>query len=161
MSIKNYVLSFKDDLDFLIRDFIKDIINYIKNRYFIKTHYLRTNLTPGRYYEFEYRVLNGIFNEFIYFMEVEKYRNNQNILNLEITNSQQDKWELDAYKWWKITRPQRPDPFNFSGLADYFDKRNGDYSLLYSNYQDLEKRYYEEDTYWLIELIKRREEIWH
>lgn len=159
MSIRSFI----DDLDFSIRDFINDTINYIKNRYFIKTHYLRTNLTPGRYYEFEYRVLNGIFSEFIYFMEVEKYKNHPDILNSLITNSQQeqDKWELEAYKWWKITRPQRPDIFTFSGLADYIDKRNGDYSSLYSNYQDLEKRYYEEDTYWLIQLIKRREKIWH
>jgi len=44
---------------------------------------------------------------------------------------------------------------------DISEDSNGDYSLLDSNYQELEKRYYEEDTYWLIELIKRREEIWH
>jgi hypothetical protein len=44
---------------------------YIYNRWIDKTHYLQTGLKPGHYYEFDYRILHGIFNELVIYVEVE------------------------------------------------------------------------------------------
>lgn len=44
---------------------------YINNRFIDKTHYLKTGLKPGHYYEFDYRIINGLFNELVDFVEIE------------------------------------------------------------------------------------------
>lgn len=44
---------------------------YVRNRYVDKLHYLRTGLTPGEYYNPDYRILHGLFNELVIFVEVE------------------------------------------------------------------------------------------
>jgi len=59
--------------DFLMIPFdvYDDIRYYITNRWIDKTHYLQTGLKPGHYYEFDYRILHGIFNELVIYVEVE------------------------------------------------------------------------------------------
>lgn len=52
-------------------DVFRTIENYIHNRFIDKTHYLDTKLKPGEYYEFDYRLLHGIFEEFVDFVEIE------------------------------------------------------------------------------------------
>jgi len=44
---------------------------YIKNRYIDKVHYIQTGLTPGQYYEIDDRIIYGLFNELVDFVEVE------------------------------------------------------------------------------------------
>jgi hypothetical protein len=44
---------------------------YIKNRYIDKVHYLNTGLAPGQYYEIDTRIIHGLFNELVDFVEVE------------------------------------------------------------------------------------------
>lgn len=41
------------------------------NRFFAKTHYLKTGLKPWVYHELDDRILHGLFNELKYFVEVE------------------------------------------------------------------------------------------
>jgi hypothetical protein len=53
-------------------DKICDARYYLFTRYVSKTHYMKTGLPPGQYYEFEKRLLHGIFNELVDFIEVEK-----------------------------------------------------------------------------------------
>ena len=64
-------------------DFLQDIANfpldvyhtievYVRNRYIDKIHYLKTNLTPGQYYDLDWRILNGLFNELVIFVESEQ-----------------------------------------------------------------------------------------
>lgn len=48
-----------------------DAKRYIRNRWFDKTHYLKTKLKPGQYYSFEHRLLHGLFEELVDFVEVE------------------------------------------------------------------------------------------
>lgn len=45
---------------------------YIKNRYFDKLHYLQTQLKPGQYYDVDTRLLHGMFETLVDFIEVEK-----------------------------------------------------------------------------------------
>lgn len=65
-----------------VLDFLQDIVNfpmdvyhtieiYIRNRYIDKIHYLRTGLKPGEYYDLDWRILNGLFNELVIYVESE------------------------------------------------------------------------------------------
>lgn len=64
-------------------DFLQDVINfpmdvyhtievYVRNRFIDKLHYLRTGLKPGEYYDPDYRILHGLFNELVIFVESEQ-----------------------------------------------------------------------------------------
>ena len=44
---------------------------YAVNRWVDKTHYMKTNLEPGQWHEFENRLLHGMFTELVDFVEVE------------------------------------------------------------------------------------------
>jgi hypothetical protein len=44
---------------------------YIKNRWFSKLHYLDTGLKPGEYYDLDTRILYGLMNELVDFVEIE------------------------------------------------------------------------------------------
>jgi hypothetical protein len=52
-------------------DIYSTIRIYIRNRYFDKLHYLKTGLKPGEYYDLDERMLHGLFNELVIFVETE------------------------------------------------------------------------------------------
>lgn len=56
--------------------FIPDVWNtiraYLRNRFVDKTHYLETKLPPGEFYEFDTKILHGLFEELVDFVECEK-----------------------------------------------------------------------------------------
>lgn len=52
-------------------DIYNEIRHYIRNRWIDKTHYLKTGLKPGRYHELDSRILHGLFNELVDFVEVD------------------------------------------------------------------------------------------
>lgn len=65
-----------------VLDFLQDVVNfpldvyhtievYIRNRFVDKLHYLRTGLKPGEYYDLDYRILHGLFNELVIYVESE------------------------------------------------------------------------------------------
>jgi len=54
------------------RDVYYSIKTYIDNRFVTKTHYLKTGLEPGHYYELDHRIINGLFNELVAFVEEEQ-----------------------------------------------------------------------------------------
>lgn len=66
---------FLDDLQDILM-FIPDCYNelryYVSNRYFDKIHYLPTRLKPGRYHEISDRMLHGLFETLVDYIEVEK-----------------------------------------------------------------------------------------
>jgi hypothetical protein len=49
---------------------------YVRNRFIDKVHYLRTDLTPGEYYDLDTRILHALFTELTDLVEVE-YANMQ------------------------------------------------------------------------------------
>lgn len=52
-------------------DLYHSIKVYINNRFIDKTHYLKTGLKPGNFYEFDHRIIHGLFNELVDFVEIE------------------------------------------------------------------------------------------
>jgi hypothetical protein len=63
-----------------VLDFLQNIVNfpmdvyhtievYARNRYIDKLHYLHTGLKPGEYYDLDHRILHGLFNELVLFVE--------------------------------------------------------------------------------------------
>lgn len=53
-------------------DVYNSIRHYYENRFVDKTHYLKTGLKPGKYYELDYRIIHGLFNELVEFVEGEQ-----------------------------------------------------------------------------------------
>lgn len=52
-------------------DRIYDVKYYINNRWVSKTHYLSTGLKAGKWHEMDERLLHGMFNELVNFVEIE------------------------------------------------------------------------------------------
>lgn len=44
---------------------------YIRNRFIDKTHYIKTGLKAGEYYDLDYRILHGLFNELVELVEID------------------------------------------------------------------------------------------
>lgn len=83
-----------------IPDCIYSIRYYVNNRWVDKTHYLRTGLEPGKWHEFDQRVLHGLFTELVDFVEIESAWNNMR------WDSQKRKefsppWWRNWYRLWR------------------------------------------------------------
>jgi len=186
-------------------DLYREIRHYYDNRFVTKTHYLKTGLKPGDYHELDTRIMYGLFNELVEFVEGEqawlnhishkekkfKFKNGKCpeagldyldwAMNLKydssygMTKKDKDfgkptpqaidaKKTLELYKWWKETRPNRPDPMDVSGWSDYcsnksnYTKRQANSMLKKLN--KIEEAYDKEDEDMMIELIKIRKSLW-
>ena len=158
-----------------VLDFLQDIVNlpmdiyhtievYVRNRYIDKLHYLRTGLKRGEYYDLDHRILHGLFNELVIYVETEcawtygkpkevkhlyKFKNGSckqaglDYLDWGIKDKYKGKLTPFAksckeikrlYVWWTEKRPNRKNP--------YLDK------------------WYEEDTKMLVGLINMRKDLW-
>jgi hypothetical protein len=65
------VLNFLQDIVNLPMDIYHTIEVYVRNRYIDKLHYLRTGLKRGEYYDLDHRILHGLFNELVIYVESE------------------------------------------------------------------------------------------
>lgn len=147
-------------------DVYHSIKYYIKNRFITKTHYLKTGLKPGYWYDFDERILHGIFNELVDFVEIELahlskwdktkkyYFKNGRCVEAaydyfnwakelehegEKTRQAENAQKIqDLYEWWKTERSKRINSYDY----------------------DLEEKYQEEDTKMLIKLIEIRNSFW-
>lgn len=144
---------------------------YIKNAYINKTHLLNTKLKKGDYYEYEDRLLHGMFESFVDFVETDVAYNVHGAeaaikylhwaIDLKYGDDSHDwikegderygkptqqaldaKWILSAYQWWKYQRPYRPDPYATDDI------------------NETSELYAKEDEMWMIELIKHRRSLW-
>lgn len=48
-----------------------NVVHHIRNRFITKSHLMKTGLKPGQWHEFETRLIHGMFNELVEFVEVE------------------------------------------------------------------------------------------
>jgi hypothetical protein len=174
------------DIVYFPYDFYNTIKIYIRNRWIDKTHYLKTGLKPGNYYEFDYRILHGLFNEFVDFVEIE-------LAHLSLWD-QKKKYEIkhgrcieaaydyfdwatnlkhygklteqaktakkikQLYEWWKIDRLKRINPYSDEALGDIDDIV--DNKKFYDKAYQIEADQEDEDTKMLIQLIKIRKGLW-
>lgn len=123
---------------------------YIRNRYIDKLHYLNTGLQPGEYYDLDYRIIHGLFNELVDFVEKDlsylshwdrnktyKFKNGRCIEaaydyfqwannlkhNGELTEQAKASRKIqELYEWWKNERPNRVDPFSCSEFSYDIDE---------------------------------------
>lgn len=65
------VLGYLQDIIYWPMDLIYTIKVYVRNRFIDQTHVLKTGLKPGEYYDLDYRILHGLFNELVDFVEIE------------------------------------------------------------------------------------------
>jgi hypothetical protein len=121
------------------------IKTYVRNRFIDKTHYLKTNLPPGDYYDFDHRILHSLFNELVDFVELElsslsRWNKDKNykFVKGRCQEAQDDyfRWAnhlkhqgrlteqakasrriKELYEWWKYLRPQRADPYSSSEFS--------------------------------------------
>jgi len=75
-------LKYLQDIVYYPYDTYRSIKFYVRNRWIDKTHYLRTGLKPGDYYDLDTRIIHGLFNELVDLVEVEyahlsKWSNNK------------------------------------------------------------------------------------
>lgn len=207
--------------------FIPDIVDearyYLRNRFFDKLHYLPTKLKPGQYYDLDTRLLHGMFESFVDFIEIEKAWMHV-VFNAEDKKKYNYPWwtrkrwthlirfrcpeagldhiaweisldsdpsdvenyvpsqaadareQLALYKWWKETRPARPDPYDASGWSEICERQIGKGSFLRNKNRteeeeqearaaldksnEIEQQYDNEDTEMMIRLIKIRKGLW-
>lgn len=59
------------DIIYYPYDIYNEIKFYIHNRWIDKTHYLKTGLKPGKYHENDERIIHGLFNELVDYVEKE------------------------------------------------------------------------------------------
>lgn len=154
------------------------IKRYIKNRFIDKLHCLDTKLSKGEYYDLDTRILYGVFEALVDFVEIEKSHMHQTfVLDKKKTIRSREygieylDWEIslgkespeqaktaqltkELYIWWKDERPNRTDPDFKSGWAEFCEKnKNGEFSL-FKERSDEEKQ----QTRELIDLTHQIEE---
>jgi hypothetical protein len=192
------MLDFIQSIIYYIPGKIHDIKVYITNRYVNKTHALTSNLSKGGFYELDTRMLHCLFDELVNFVECEKahmemisnperYKKSRNSRNAQAginyltweaglvgedgqpyQQALTAKWILDAYAWWTVRRPARPDPMDVSGWSAYCDlnrplgKRDDDHIIqpMLAELTRIENEHHQEDTEMLIEFIKHRQGLW-
>lgn len=52
-------------------DIYHNVEVYVRNRWIDQTHTIKTGLEPGHYYEFDTKILHGLFNELVDYVETE------------------------------------------------------------------------------------------
>jgi hypothetical protein len=134
-------------------DVYHTIYVYIRNRFVHKIHVLRTDLKPGKYAEYETRLLHGMFNSFVEFIEDEQTLDN---LKWEMTLTNKYQWlpeeeakqqsdygaldsqaitameKMTLYTWWKVTRPTRVDGYIASGYKAFSESCKTDDDNVFS-----------------------------
>lgn len=170
--------------------FYRAIRNYISNRHFDKIHYLNTELTPGQWYDLDTRLLYGMMNEYKKFVEYDlgmeylwgekrkdlrkeygalllKERVEDEELTLEYREV--NSTLLRIYYWWVNEFPQRKTLEQLlyeNGLEGVFyclsenNETTKAVKKVYKEWDEYEKRYKEEETYYLCELIRLRTYLW-
>jgi len=134
------------DIAYFPHDVYSNIRHYMVNRFRDKLHVLQTKLELGQYYEVDTRLLHGIMETVVNFVETEKahmYTFNEDDenyiprgprgaglahLDWEISlgdespgQSEGAKEVKELYLWWKDVRPARPDPHEASGYDEYMN----------------------------------------
>ena len=92
-----------------IPDTVTETLYYINNRWVSKTHYMKTGLKPGDWYDYDTRIINATFNELVNFVEIE----------CAWHNLRWNKKEFNLYSvpWWVKHRVYRDWKCPDSGLA--------------------------------------------
>lgn len=185
--LSDTLLNKLQDIVYYPSDLYNAVKTYIHNRYISKIHYLKTGLKPGEYCDLDHRILHGLFNELVIFVEVElahlskwkkdkgfKFVNGRSkeaaydyfdwASNLRYNGKLTDQAKASKkikklYEWWTIERPNRQDPYLTVNWknAEDFPKLS---NKTIKTISETEQQYEDEDTEMLVELIKLRYHLW-
>lgn len=141
------------DIIYFPLDVYRTVKIYVRNRYIDKIQYLHTRLKPGEYYDLDHRILYGLFNELVDFVELElsasmKWNKDKSykFVKGRCQQAQDDYFQWanhlkhqdrlteqakgsrkikELYEWWKYKRPLRKDPFDNPelGIDDITDTK--------------------------------------
>lgn len=75
---------------------MRDIWYYFKNRWIIKTHSMSSNLKRGQWYDFDDRLINSVFDEFVNFVEIELAW-----IHACCSQEKKKKYKISPFKRWR------------------------------------------------------------
>ena len=76
-------------------DALNGVRYYVKNRFFDKMHYLPTRLEKGKYYDLDTRLMHGLFESLVDFVEMEK-------AHMQLISHADDRRAIFRYHWWGL-----------------------------------------------------------
>lgn len=129
-------------------------VNYITNRFFLRTHMLRTGLRYGARHSYSKMVLHGMFNEFVQLVDEQS--------DQEYSLFDSDKEISQLYLWW-IKKKSFDELYHKRILS--IEKKKLDGIQLSSEeieeYQQMIDKFemFDEETEMLVRLIKIRDRI--
>jgi len=149
---------------------IDNVRYYLHNRFWRQTHILPTGLSVGQYHDLDERILHGIMQGIVDYVEKElawksrwlstdeskkaKWKGGRcpqlglQYLEWEMTLHYDESWGMEPtnskfgqlteqaqraidvlqlYNWWKVERPQRPDPMDAGGWSQFCDDMRDKY----------------------------------
>lgn len=138
-------LNLAQDIWLFIPDVYENIRTYITNRFIDKTHIIQTGFAPGGWYEYDDRILEGLFKMLKDFVENDKAEEFrwQDDSGFKTPNAEIGlrylKWEayeadnmperkaaakeiIDLYNWWCYARPMRVTGCEMSGFSAMVSK---------------------------------------
>jgi hypothetical protein len=163
---------------------------YIRNRFIDKTHYLKTGLKAGEYYDLDYRIINGLFYELVDLVEIEYAAFRRDNKKYKFVRGRCVEAGLDYLKWsasltydsdygvteqdkefgkptsQAVTAQKTLELYNWwknrPNRLDPYDlyTKEKDGKYYWKQIDKLEKKYEKEDTDMLISLIKIRGGLW-
>ena len=113
------------DIVYYPSEILSRVRYYYNNRFVSKTHYMKTGLEPGQWHEFETRLMHGMFNELVEFVEIECAWMNV-VWDKEAAKQFNRPWWRKWYRAWRSPE---------SGLA-YFEWSS---KLVYDENSGIEK----------------------
>lgn len=78
---------------------VSDVRTYLTNRYVSKTHVLSTTLKKGKYYEYETRLLHGMFDSLVDYVEIEEAW-----IQVAWSDDGKEKYKSTHRFWWNEWR---------------------------------------------------------
>lgn len=97
--VYNFVEEYLDLLQDIVMypyDLYDNFRIYIRNRFITKTHIIRTGLTPGQWHETDERLLHGMFELLVDFIEIEK----ANMLMVSDSTLERPWWRKFRWSRW-------------------------------------------------------------
>jgi hypothetical protein len=155
---------YEEVTDWLYYTFIRPLYNlkyYIRMRFIYRHHLIDTKLTKGNWYDTDTRMLHGMMNLLVEFIEKE---NPFEIVSYDTDDySKNIKGEMLAiYAWWK-NYPNRQKEID-AVISDWFKDRKTPDARLYraklEKTQTVEQLLEDEEQAMLMRLIKIRKGLW-
>lgn len=150
------------DIVYFPYDVYMNFYYWFRNAYITKPHVINTGLKKGQWYDTDTRMMAGLFNIVVEFVEVEKairndssrhHQDKSKLDNRRLSGLEYLDWEIglgeespfqsaaaketkEIYLWIKDVRPNRPESHDVSGWSEYCSNKKD----LFEDEEDEEKQ---------------------